>query len=64
MIAENGYFQKRVLRLVIRWIRAALYSPLGVGRFLGVPLPVALAYSPWACKVDSPLRNAFLKLGR
>lgn len=64
MTAENRYFQKRVLRLVIRWIRAALYSPLGVGRFLGVPLSVSLAYSRWACKVDSPLRNAFLRLGR
>jgi len=55
---------KRLLRLVIRWIRASLYSPLGAARLLGLPLSFALAYSRWACKVDSPLRNAFLKLGR
>lgn len=64
MIAENGYFQKRVLRRLIRWIRAGLYSPLGVGRFLGLPLPVALRYLHLVEKIDSPLRAYFFKLGR
>jgi len=59
--AENGYFQKRATRQVIRAVRNFLYSPLGVGRFL--PHSTIRWYLHQVEKIDAPLRRYFLRLG-